>query len=248
VKNELAGLTPARTCCQLSELLGIFYSSKGRLIRSGEIRTAYFPLLPNSPARKVMRLARVLGGIDPKHQTARSTKGVMFSVELVLPHGMESHFEQSAARAWPKSSCDRRAMLRGLFMGCGSVNASSARPHLEFELPTLGWATTVSELLPGHEIRIAPDGRTSHPELHVKDEEGVVLALTLMGASRALLEFKNVRAVRAASVAGKGRGGAGPGRGPSEPLHQPPDVVRARPLVDHLVDRRSRDGQAPAAL
>src|SRR5205823_9985831 len=45
IKSELAGLTPARPCCQLSELLGIFYSSKGRLIRSGDGRAAYFPLL-----------------------------------------------------------------------------------------------------------------------------------------------------------------------------------------------------------
>jgi hypothetical protein len=63
VKSELAGLTAARACCQLSELLGIFYSCRGRLIRSGDGQAAYFPLLRNTTARKVVRLARLLGGL-----------------------------------------------------------------------------------------------------------------------------------------------------------------------------------------
>src|ERR1700716_263384 len=130
VKSELAGLTPARPCCQLSELLGIFYSSRGRLIRSGDSRAAYFPLLRNTAARKVIRLARLLGGIEAKYQAAKSAKQMTFFIELPLPKGLERHFVQSAAKACPDSPCDRKAMLRGLFMGCGSVNAPSARYHL----------------------------------------------------------------------------------------------------------------------
>src|SRR5215470_9951376 len=117
VKSELAGLTPARPCCQLSELLGIFYSSKGRLIRSGDGQAAYFPLLRNTSARKVVRLARLLGGWEAKYQAARSAKQMTFFVELPLPRGMDEHFSQSAARACPESACDRKALLRGLFMG-----------------------------------------------------------------------------------------------------------------------------------
>jgi DNA-binding protein WhiA len=199
VKSELAGLTPARPCCQLSELLGIFYSSKGRVIRSGDVQAAYFPLLRNTAARKVMRLARQLGGIEAKYQAAKSAKQMTFFIELPLPRGLEQHFTQPAARACPESPCDRKAMLRGLFMGCGSVNAPSARYHLEFVLSTSGWAAKLARLLQEQGVRAGVTERAGHQVLYVKDGDGIVRTLSLMGASRAVIEFENVRVVREVS-------------------------------------------------
>lgn len=199
VKSELAGLTPARPCCQLSELLGIFYSSKGRLIRAGDGQAAYFPLLRNTAARKVVRLARLLGGIEAKYQAARSAKHMTFFVELPLPRGLEQHFGHSAARSCPEPSCDRKAMLRGLFMGCGSVNAPSARYHLEMVLPTLGWATVLAKLMTEQGVRAGVTERARHHVLYVKDGDGIVRMLSLMGASRAVMEFEKVRVVREVS-------------------------------------------------
>src|SRR5207302_1556406 len=114
--------------------------SKGRLIRSGDVQSAYFPLLRNTAARKVVRLSRLLGGMEAKYQAAKSAKQMAFFIELPLPRGLEQHFLHSTARACPQAPCDRKAMLRGLFMGCGSVNAPSARYHLEFVLPTASWS------------------------------------------------------------------------------------------------------------
>src|SRR5499427_7000843 len=199
VKSELAGLTPARPCCQLSELLGIFYSSRGRLIRSGDSRAAYFPLLRNTAARKVVRLARLLGGFEAKYQAAKSAKQMTFFIELPLPRALEQHFAQPAGRACPESACDRKAMLRGLFMGCGSVNAPSARYHLEMVLPTPGWATKLAELLQEQAVRAGVTERAGHQVLYVKDGDGIVRMLSLMGASRAVMEFENVRVVREVS-------------------------------------------------
>ena len=199
VKSELAGLTPARPCCQLSELLGIFYASKGRVIRAGDGYAAYFPLLRNTAARKVVRLSRLLGGIEAKYQAARSAKQMTFFVELPLPRGLEQHFGLSAARSCPEPSCDRKAMLRGLFIGCGSVNAPSARYHLEMVLPSLGWATVLAKLLNERGVRAGVTERAGHQVLYVKDGDGIVRMLSLMGASRAVMEFENVRVVREVS-------------------------------------------------
>src|SRR5258708_15840700 len=82
VKSELAGLTAARACCQLHELLGIFYSCRGRLIRSGDGQAAYFPLLLNTTAPKIVRLARLLGGIHPHTQPAPPANPLPFSIHL----------------------------------------------------------------------------------------------------------------------------------------------------------------------
>jgi cell division protein WhiA len=199
VKSELAGLTAARACCQLHELLGIFYSCRGRLIRSGDGQAAYFPLLRNTTARKVVRLARLLGGIEAKYQAAKSAKQMTFFIELPLPKGLEQHFSQPAGRACPETACDRKAMLRGLFLGCGSVNAPSARYHLEMVLPTAGWATRLAQLLQEQGVRAGVTQRAGHQVLYVKDGDGIVRSLSLMGASRAVMEFENVRVVREVS-------------------------------------------------
>ncbi len=199
VKSELAGLTPARPCCQLSELLGIFNASRGRIIRAGDGHAAYFPLLRNTAARKVVRLARLLGGIEAKYQATRSAKQMTFFVELPLPRGFEQNFGLSATKGCPAASCDRKAMLRGLFIGCGSVNAPSARYHLEMVMPTMGWATVLANLLNEQGVRAGVMERAGHHVLYVKDGDGIVRMLSLMGASRAVIEFENVRVVREVS-------------------------------------------------
>src|SRR5438105_12777966 len=190
---------PARPCCQLSELLGIFFSTRGRLIPNGDAQTAYYPLLRNTTARKVVRLARMLGGIEAKYNAVRSAKQTAFFIELPLPRGMEAPFLQPAAKAMPERPCDKKALMRGLFLGCGSVNAPSARYHLEFVTPTLGWGTSVIRLMHDAQVRAGMMERGGQHVVYVKEGDGIVRCLSLMGASRAVMEFENVRVVREVS-------------------------------------------------
>ena len=147
-------------------------------------------------ARKVVRLARMLGGIEAKYQAARSAKQMAFFIELPLPRGMELSFAQPAVKACPQAPCDRKAMLRGMFMGCGSVNAPSARYHLEFVLPTEGWASSLIRILHEQGVRAGVVERAGHHVLYLKDGDGIVRTLSLMGASRGVMEFENIRVVR----------------------------------------------------
>src|SRR3981081_3596109 len=128
----MAGHLPARPCCQLSELLGIYFGSRGRLIkRQSEGPAAYFSLLRNPIARKVVRLGRAVGHMDAKSQAVKPVERVLVFVELALPPGLGPAFTQAATRAVPDAACDRKAMLRGLFLGCGSGTAPRHRHPLE---------------------------------------------------------------------------------------------------------------------
>jgi DNA-binding protein WhiA len=197
----MAGLLPARPCCQLSELLGIYFGSRARLIkRTGDAgQAAYFSLLRNAVARKVVRLGRAVGPMDAKYQAVKTRKRMSFFIELALPSGLAPAFTQSAARAVPDAACDRKAMLRGLFLGCGSVNAPSSRYHLEFVAPTSTWATAISEITDSVGARVGIMERAGQHVVYVKEGDAIVRLLSLMGASRAVMEFENVRVVREVS-------------------------------------------------
>src|SRR5260370_13921508 len=96
VKNEMAGLLPARPCCQLSELLGIYFGSRARLIPVQGGRAAYFSLLRNAIARKVVRLGRSVGHMEAKYQAVRTKKSMTFFIELTLPAGLAPAFTQTS--------------------------------------------------------------------------------------------------------------------------------------------------------
>jgi DNA-binding protein WhiA len=202
VKNEMAGLLPARPCCQLSELLGIYFGSRGRLIKaSSEGQAAYFSLLRNVVARKVVRLGRAVGHMDAKYQAVKTRKRMSFFIELALPAGITPAFTLAASRAVPEAACDRKAMLRGLFLGCGSVNAPSSRYHLEFVAPTESWAAAIGDLAQDAGARMGVMERSGQHVAYIKEGDGIVHLLSLMGASRAVMDFENVRVVR--DVSGK---------------------------------------------
>ena len=199
VKNEMAGLLPARPCCQLSELLGIYYGSRGRLLGSSRGRSAYFSLLRNAVARKVVRLGRAVARMEAKYQAVKTRKRMAFFIELALPAELVPAFNQPPIQAKPEAACDRKAMLRGLFLGCGSVNAPNTRYHLEFVAPTPSWASAIARMIDESGVKAGVTERGGASVVYVKDGDGIVRLLSMMGASRAVMEFENVRVVREVS-------------------------------------------------
>ena len=195
----MAGLLPARPCCQLSELLGIYYGSRGRLLGAQQGRCAYFSLLRNAVARKVVRLGRAVGRMEAKYQAVKTRKRMSFAIELALPPELVRAFTQSPAQAMPGADHDRKAMLRGLFLGCGSVNAPNTRYHLEFVPPTASWAAAIERMAESSGVKVGTTDRGGQPVVYVKDGDGIVRLLSAMGASRAVMEFENVRVVRSVS-------------------------------------------------
>lgn len=152
-------------------------------------------------ARKVIRLARMTGDIETKYQAVRGAKEMSFCLELPLPDGLESVFTQPVNNSLPDMACDRKALLRGFFLGCGSVNSPGSRYHLEMVVPTRSWADRLFQLLRQQEIPARMAERAGHPVVYVKEGDGIARSLSLMGASRAVVEFEKARVVR--EVAGQ---------------------------------------------
>jgi DNA-binding protein WhiA len=146
-----------------------------------------------------VRLGRAIAQMEAKYQAVKTRKRMSFFIELALPPGLAPAFIQSAMHAVPDAACDRKAMLRGLFLGCGSVNAPSSRYHLEFVVPTSSWATAVTTMAGAVDSKVGVMERGGQHVVYVKEGDAIVRLLSMMGASRAVMEFENVRVVRAVS-------------------------------------------------
>src|SRR5256712_11146696 len=195
----MAGLLPARPCCQLSELLGVYYGSRGRLLGNPPGRSAYFSLLRNVAARKGVRLGRAVAHMEAKSRAVKTSKRMSFFVGLALPAELVPAFSHPPARGLPDAACDRKAMLRGLFLGCGSVNSPNTRYHLEFVAPTPSWASAIARMVDESGVKAGITKRGGQSVVYVKDGDGIVRLLSIMGASRAVMEFENVRVMREVS-------------------------------------------------
>lgn len=177
----------------------MFHANRGSLrAREGGSVEAYFPSLRNPLARAVVRLARMLD-LGAEIQAERHPKQLSFAVSVPLPPPLAAGFDETV-RVERLQRCDRRALLRGMFLGCGSVNAPSARYHLELVPPSGAWAAALAAMLEAEDVRAGVTHRAGQPLVYVKDGDGVVRVLSLMGASRAVMEFESMRVVREVSA------------------------------------------------
>ena len=92
--------------------------------------------------------------------------------------------------------CCKRAFLRGLFLAVGSVTNPQRGYHLELAAGSRENATRIQEIMGvfGLEAKIVE--RKKNPIVYMKDGEGIVDFLNVIGAHVALMEFENVRILK----------------------------------------------------
>jgi DNA-binding protein WhiA len=197
VKQELSGLDPARPGAAEQELRGLALGVRARVERGTAGMELRLPALRNPIVRKVVRLGRQLG-VEAQVTPARGARELLFSVRLLRLPRLGRWLRQDAVL--PRAGADRKALLRGFFLGCGSVNAPTHRYHLELVPPTLAWAEALARLLGEHGIHAGTTLRSRQPLLYVKDGDGVSATLSLCGASQAVMAFESARVVREVSA------------------------------------------------
>lgn len=199
VKGELAGIVPAHESACLQELRGLALGTRATVARPASGGPPQLRLAPlrNQIARSAVKLGRRVG-LEPR---VASVPGAgERTLVVVMPVSPRLARWLRPEPRLPASRGDRRALLRGFFLGCGSVNAPSARYHLELVPPAPGWAEALRQVLADHDIHAGVTERARQPLLYVKDGDGVSATLSLLGASRAVMTFESARVVREMSA------------------------------------------------
>lgn len=84
---------------------------------------------------------------------------------------------------------NKRAIIRGAFMGSGSINNPEKEYHLEIDLSNEQNLKEIVQLLQQLGIRV----KTFQNSIYMKEGEEISKFLALIGASKAVMQFEDIR-------------------------------------------------------
>jgi DNA-binding protein WhiA len=203
VRNELAGIAPARECDRLAELSALFhFAGRLHLLGRGEV-SLHLDLSSGAAARRAFALLRGFGvrseirtyqrrafGRETRYQL--HVEGGPATLELLERAGVvdsRSRPRERPPRRIVSRSCCRSAYIRGALLASGSVSAPPS-PHLEVRSESREGAEAVASAAAaeGGELRVAE--RADHALAYAKGIDPIAGVLAAAGASEAALALQ----------------------------------------------------------
>lgn len=89
-----------------------------------------------------------------------------------------------------------KALIRGIFLGSGSVNNPENKYHLEMIINTQKNAEIVKKILENRQISMKEMERKNGYSLYLKEGEEISKFLAFIGANAAVLKFEEIRVLR----------------------------------------------------
>jgi len=185
LKGELARIRPARACCRRAELLGLLHAAGA----DGRVRT-----LDHATARTAVQLAASVGvsvAAPRRGGAGRPPPSGRHHLEVVLDRALADGAVPAIAKA-----CDRRAFLRGVLLGAGSISSGPGGPHVEFVFAERRRAADLRRLLAESDVRASTIQRRGRHVVYLKGQDQIAGLLQLTGANRTLLDFETSRVNR----------------------------------------------------
>lgn len=202
LKDELARIWPDRECCTAAELLGL---ARASTVSAGENGTFSLELRTNhaTVARKAYRLFQSVLGVGTRvfaRRRRQLDKATLYHVRAegsALPDALAAagiagkNGEPLSIPAMPE--CCRRAFLRAVFLGAGSMGDPRRGYHWEVSMADRATARKVRDLLRAEGIRSGLVRRRHEHVVYLKEAEGIASWLNMAGAHEALLSLENTR-------------------------------------------------------
>ena len=209
VRGELARVPVDDACCARSELTAALLCSGGIAWRGREryalTLTAYEAPIVRRYFAMLKRFWGIIGQIrtisgDRLNQQTRYQLAVPEAETLTLLRSLELLDEKALfgirsipVEATVKYSCCKKAFVRAAFMMCGGVNHPDRGYHIEIAAPTESLAVFITAQLEAFDLHPRTSRRKSKPVVYLKRAEDISDMLSLLGASKAMMAFENVR-------------------------------------------------------
>jgi len=210
VKNELARYATPKACCQRAELTALLRMS-GRLLIGGLGTLGLTVITENAgTARKIVTLLRKHFNVHIQTTVRRNRRlNKHNSYVLRVPPSLEgavmlkeigmiasdNSIVESDRGLW-KRSCCRRAYIRGVFQGGGSVSKPAGDYHLELVTDNDDFSRALVKLLQSFDLQAGLSSRKQNCIIYLKGADQITEFLKVVGAHNALLLFENTRVVK----------------------------------------------------
>lgn len=211
VRNELARIIPDKGCCIKAELSALM-AVNGTAVETGTGDILLRTVAENAAtARKIYKLFKEAYQLQAAVKVIRQrrfNKQHVYEVESLLRpdkswimNELNLAFEQGKRksvnnRRLLRKNCCKRAYLRGIFLNRGFVNRPEVDYHLEIVVNDRWLAAEIQELLDKFALEARGIERKNNLVLYIKESEKIADFLRVVGASKALLDYENVRIIK----------------------------------------------------
>ena len=213
-KNELSRIEPERKCCMLAEISG-FIRMCGTIKLSGGGKIKVMLMTENpAAARHFKTMIKDYFGANASlviTKTSILKKGHYY--ELMIDSDMNAeqilretgvllvkegcnYISDGIYSDLIKTKCCRRAYLRGIFLGAGTISDPEKGYHLEIVCNSEILSNDVKKLINSFGLHSKSVVRKNSHVVYIKEAEQIIDFLNILGAHGQLLDFENVRIIK----------------------------------------------------
>lgn len=211
VKNEISKLALEDKCCKLAELSALIKMT-GTIQIHGKNNIGIKLSTENaSIARMLFSLIKEIFDVNTRVAVRRNKqlkKNNIYTLyidtqvgsnEILLatgilsktPEGIKINYKLPSKLV--KKPCCKKAYLRGVFLGGGSISDPEKTYHLELVTNNSEYAESIRKLINTFDLNAKVVNRKGNFVVYLKEGEQIVDFLNIIGAHKALLSLENVR-------------------------------------------------------
>lgn len=210
-KNELARTEPEKKCCQLAEIAGFLrVAGSLRLAGGGKFKIVVSTDNP-AVARHYKRLIKEYFNVDTELEIGEGNnlkKGHVYMLTInpemrseqilretgiLLVREGNNFISDGIYDDIIKSRCCKKAYLRGIFIGAGSVSDPEKGYHLEIVCASKNLSRDLRKMINSFvDLSCKITARKTHYAVYMKNSAYIRDTLAIMGAHTHVLEFENV--------------------------------------------------------
>ncbi|MFA5527183.1 MAG: DNA-binding protein WhiA [Peptostreptococcales bacterium] len=214
-KNELSQIIPDSNCCKLAELSGFIRMSGNISFLENGIISVEILTENAAVARKMIKLVRRLFDIQIKLTINRNRtyrKGYYYQIsasldeqaekilkklEIIMEDDQGTHrINSSVPRKLIYKRCCKRAYLRGVFLGSGSISDPNKSYHLEIVTAQSEIGEEIKQIINSFGLNAKMIARKNNYIVYLKEGDQIIDFLSIIGAHNTLLDAENIRIVK----------------------------------------------------
>ena len=169
------------------ELVGYLISGNINIVNNKEIKFS------TESDYNINRFSKLLTNLDINHSIDMVGKNFVITLKTKEIEFIEYDKETVKIKEVPENQEEKKAIIRGTFMGAGSINNPEREYHLEMEVTNEQNMNIVLKLLLEFGIKAKYMEAKNKYYIYLKEGEEISKFLALIGAAKAVMKFEDIR-------------------------------------------------------